>query len=52
MINTDFKKGYNLSRWCKVHNIMLEKNNNDPKLHRLWVIHVIEADHSMTPKIL
>ena len=30
IINTTFSKGYCLSRWCKVHNIMLEKDHNDP----------------------
>ena len=52
VINTAFKKGYSLSRWCKVHNIMLEKDQNDPKLHRLRVIHIIEADYNLTTKIL
>lgn len=29
--------------WCKVHNIMLKKYHNDPKLYRLRVIHNLEA---------
>lgn len=52
MINTAFKKGYSLSKWYKVHNIILETKQNDPKLHRLRVIHIIEAGYNMTTKIL
>lgn len=52
VFNTAFKKGYILSRWCKVHNIMLEKDFNGPKLHQLRVTHIIEADYNMTAEIL
>lgn len=50
-INTAFKKGHSVRRWCKVHNIMLKKDQNDPKPHRVRVIHIIEADYNMTTKV-
>lgn len=35
-----------------VHSILLEKYPNDPKLHRLRIIHIIEADYNLATKIV
>ena len=51
VINCAFSKGITLERWCKVHNVLLEKDPNDPKLHRLRIIHIIEADYNLATKI-
>ena len=34
-------------RWKKVVNIMLEKEPGNPKIHRLQVIHLYEADYNL-----
>jgi hypothetical protein len=31
-------------RWQRVANLMLEKDYGIPKIHRLWIIHLYEAD--------
>lgn len=41
-----------LKRWCKVHNVLLEKDGNNPKLHRLRIIHIIEADNNLATTII
>jgi len=39
---------YPLQRWRTVVNIMLEKEPGSPRIHRLWVIHIIyEADYNL-----
>jgi len=47
LINYAIKFNYPLQRWRKVVNIMLEKDIGQPKIHRLRVIHIYEADYNM-----
>jgi hypothetical protein len=47
MINFALKQGKSFARWQKVVNIMLEKEPGNPKIHRLQVIHLYEADYNL-----
>jgi hypothetical protein len=40
--------GYYFNRWHQVVNAMIEKEPGDPRIHRLRVIHLYEADYSLT----
>ena len=46
---TDYalQNGYSYQRWKKVVNVMLEKEPGNPKIHRLRVIHIYEADYNL-----
>jgi hypothetical protein len=41
------KHGVSLRRWRKVVNSMIEKEPGDPRIHRLRVIHLYEADYNL-----
>ena len=41
------KHGYCFKRWQQVVNAMIEKEPGDPRIHRLRVIHLYEADYSL-----
>lgn len=41
------KFGYHYDRWTAVVNVMLLKDAGDPKIHRLRVIHLYEADYNL-----
>ena len=47
VINLAISNGYALQRWCKATNVMLEKDPGSPKLTRLRVIHLFEADYNL-----
>lgn len=47
IVNTAMNMGISLSRWCLVHNILLEKDPNNPTLHSLRIIHIIEANYNL-----
>jgi hypothetical protein len=47
MINIALKHGRSYKRWQKVVTIMLEKEPGNPKIHRLQVIHLYEADYNL-----
>ena len=47
MINLALKNGRTYTRWHKVVNVMLEKEPGNPKIHRLRVIHLYEADYNL-----
>ena len=44
MMSIPFKHGIVPERWTKVTDVMLEKNPGTPRIHRLRVIQLIEAD--------
>ena len=46
---TDYalRNGYSYQRWKKVVNVMIEKEPGNPKIHRLRVIHIYEADYNL-----
>jgi len=41
------RHGYCFNRWHQVVNAMIEKEPGDPRIHRLRVIHLYEADYSL-----
>jgi exonuclease III len=41
------RHGYCFNRWHTVVNAMIEKEPGDPRIHRLRVIHLYEADYSL-----
>ena len=47
MIDYALTNGHAFKRWKKVVNIMLEKDPGNPKIHRLRVIHLYEADYNL-----
>jgi hypothetical protein len=47
IIMTAVKFGISLTRWQNVVNLMIEKEPGNPKIHRLCVIHLYEADYNL-----
>ncbi len=47
LINYALRFGYSYQRWKTVVNIMIEKDQNNPKIHRLRVIHIYEWDYNL-----
>jgi len=47
MLNYTIRFGYQLQRWRKLVNVMLEKDVCRPRIHRLRVIHIYEADYNL-----
>jgi exonuclease III len=47
LLNYAMKFGYSFDRWQDVVNVMLMKEPGNPKIHRLRVIHLYEADYNL-----
>ena len=47
LLNYAIKFGYPLKRWTNVVNVMLLKEPGNPKIHRLRIIHLYEADYNL-----
>jgi hypothetical protein len=47
VINYCLLHGYSLQRWHQVDNIMILKEPNNHKIHRLRVLHLFEADYNL-----
>ena len=47
LLNYALQTGYSYSPWKRIVNTMLEKDHGMPKLHRLRVIHLYEADYNL-----
>jgi hypothetical protein len=52
IINTPLHQGFSPRRWQTVINAMLEKIQGKPMLHKLRVIHIMEADYNLALKII
>jgi hypothetical protein len=52
IINIPLQQGFSPERWQTVINAMLEKIQGRPMLHKLRVIHIMEADYNLILKIL
>jgi hypothetical protein len=50
VINIPIQQGYSPTRWQTVINAMLEKIPGKPLLHKLRVIHILEADYNLALK--
>jgi hypothetical protein len=48
ILKYSIRHGYFFNRWHQVVNAMIEKEPGDPHIHRLRVIHLYEADYSLT----
>ena len=46
-LNYAIKFGYAYKRWRTVVNVMLQKDPGNPRIHRLRVIHLYEADYNL-----
>lgn len=47
LLNYALKFGHTHTRWTKIVNIMLQKDPGHPRIHRLRVIHIYEADYNL-----
>ena len=47
LLNYAIQFGYPFDKWKCIVNTMLEKDNGLPKIHRLRVIHLYEADYNL-----
>jgi hypothetical protein len=52
IINIPLKQGFSPKRWQTVINTMLEKLPGNPLLHKLRVIHILEADYNLALKAI
>ena len=43
-----FAKGFAPNRWKQYTEVMFEKDPGDPKIHRLWISVLLEADFNLT----
>jgi hypothetical protein len=50
IINIPIQNGFSPTRWRTVVNAMLEKITGKPLLHKLRVIHILEADYNLALK--
>jgi hypothetical protein len=48
IINIPLQIGFSPKRWQTIVNAMLEKIPGNPILHKLRVIHILEADYNLT----
>lgn len=44
-------RGIAVSRWCNATNVLIEKDTGRPKIHRLRIIHLFEADYNFFLKL-
>jgi hypothetical protein len=52
MVDLKSKLGKRIPRWCKVTTCMIEKVKGSPKIDKLRVIHIYEADYNLILKII
>jgi hypothetical protein len=52
IINLPVSWGFSPNRWQTIVNAMLEKVAGKPLLHKLRVIHILEADYNLALKII
>lgn len=52
IVSTALSAGITLETWCRVNNVLLEKDSNNPTLHRLRTKHKIDTSYNLATKIL
>ena len=50
-MNTVVHCGIAIPRWCMATNVMIEKDAGKPRIHRLRIIHLFEADYNFFLKL-
>ncbi len=45
-------RGISIPRWQQAVNVMIEKDKGDPKINRLRIIHLFEADYNLFLKLM
>ena len=45
------ERGISIPRWQQAVNVMIEKDSGDPKINRLRIIHLFEADYNLFLKL-
>ena len=51
-INIAISRGISIPRWCQAVNVMIEKDTGNPRINRLRIIHLFEADYNLFLKIM
>jgi hypothetical protein len=51
-LNLLVSSGLSLERWQNASNVLIEKDPGEPRLHRLRIIHLFEADYNLILKLL
>jgi hypothetical protein len=51
-LNIAISRGIAIPRWCKAVNVMIEKDPGSPRINRLRIIHLFEADYNLFLKIM
>ncbi|KAI2496067.1 hypothetical protein MHU86_18439 [Fragilaria crotonensis] len=51
-LNIAISRGIAIPRWSKAVNVMIEKDSGSPKINRLRIIHLFEADYNLFLKIM
>ena len=52
MINMPVRYRFSPNRWQNATSVMLEKDNGDPKIHRLRITNLFEADYNLFLKLI
>ena len=52
MINIPVKRGFSPSQWQNATSVMIEKDKGSPKINRLCIIHLFEADYNLFHKLI
>jgi hypothetical protein len=50
-MNIAINSGVTIQRWCQATNVMIEKDPGHPKINRLRIIHLFEADYNLYLKL-
>jgi hypothetical protein len=52
LLNIPIKYGFAPKCWCTLVTVMIEKDPGNPRIERLHVIHLFEADYNLSLKLL
>jgi hypothetical protein len=50
-MNIVVARGIAIPRWCQATNVMIEKESGKPCIHRLRIVHLLEADYNFILKL-